>query len=410
MGLSKILNKINKAKSAINSLKGISSKLNSLNYTTQIDKLGEEAEKAREILADKRKSVDSMMAANKAAQERGSSNPARPEIELTYPLDEELQNYIVFSIRPRRKRVGKSAANLMSDESCEIMLYVPDGLTSAAAVSYAKAELGPGARGMTNIQDAEGIMEKLEEGAEQTFAAADRAFTKFAGFMSGGTKNIREGRATNPMIEQSFEGVDFRSFTFDYEFYPRSAQEAAEVQQIIYKFKTAMLPDTYGAGMEEGEESDDAAADVENYFNYPNIFDVTFEGPLKAKLDGFLPMVLTDCEVDYFNGNSVAYFQDGTPITTSMKLSFSEIKILSQESYQEISPYGDKSISSMPSMLDETKEGASDIVSETAGNSANPNRQNTNYMKNRAQNEKKTGIIGTIQYHTWGGNDSDGGG
>ena len=46
MGLSKILNKINKAKSAINSLKGISSKLNSLNYTTQIDKLGEEAEKA----------------------------------------------------------------------------------------------------------------------------------------------------------------------------------------------------------------------------------------------------------------------------------------------------------------------------------------------------------------------------
>ena len=36
------------------------------------------------------------------------------------------------------------------------------------------------------------------------------------------------------------------------------------VQQIIYRFKTAMLPDTYGAGIEEGEDSDDAAADVEN--------------------------------------------------------------------------------------------------------------------------------------------------
>ena len=96
MGLSKILNKINKAKSAINSLKGISSKLNSLNYTTQIDKLGEEAEQARSILADKRKSADDMMAANKAAQERGASNPKMPDIELIYPTDEELENYIIF--------------------------------------------------------------------------------------------------------------------------------------------------------------------------------------------------------------------------------------------------------------------------------------------------------------------------
>ena len=46
MGLSKLLKKVNKAKSAINSLKGISSKINSLGYTTQTDKLGEEATKA----------------------------------------------------------------------------------------------------------------------------------------------------------------------------------------------------------------------------------------------------------------------------------------------------------------------------------------------------------------------------
>ena len=354
MGLSKILNKINKAKSAINSLKGISSKLNSLNYTTQIDKLGEEAEQARSILADKRKSADDMMAANKAAQERGASNPKMPDIELIYPTDEELENYIIFSIRPRRKRSGKSAANLMSDQSTEIALYVPDGLGADASVTYSKTEVGANARAMTNIQDAEGVMETIEEVGEQAVQAGSRMLTGALNMMSGGAKNIREGRATNPMIEQAFEGVDFRSFTFDYEFYPRSAQEAEQVQKIIYSFKTAMLPDTYGAGIEEGEDSDDAAADVENYFNYPNIFDVSFEGPLANTLDGFLPMVCTDVSVDYFNGNSVAYFEDGTPLTTSMKLSFSEIKILSQESYQEISPFaaamGGGKIRSMPSM------------------------------------------------------------
>ena len=391
MGLSKILNKINKAKSAINSLKGISSKLNSLNYTTQIDKLGEEAERARETLANKRKSVDKMQAENLAAQKRGASNPDLPGIELMYPTDEDLDNYIIFSIRPRRKRSGKSAANLMSDQSTEIALYVPDGLGADASVTYSKTEVGANARAITNIADAEGGMEILEEVGEQAVQAGSRMLTGALNMMSGGAKNIREGRATNPMIEQAFEGVEFRSFTFDYEFYPRSAQEAEQVQQIIYTFKTAMLPDTYGAGITEGEDSDDAAADVENYFNYPNIFDVSFEGPLANTLDGFLPMVCTDVNVDYFNGNSVAYFKDGTPITTSMKLSFSEIKILSQESYQEISPFAGAmgkgvKLQSMPSMLDETTEGAADIKNPSA--TANPNRQNTNYNKVRASNEK----------------------
>ena len=85
MGLSKILNKINKAKSAINSLKGISSKLNSLNYTTQLDKLGEEAEAARSLLSDRRKSADTMMARNMMAQSRCKEPPRPEDKELQYP-------------------------------------------------------------------------------------------------------------------------------------------------------------------------------------------------------------------------------------------------------------------------------------------------------------------------------------
>ena len=406
MGLSRLLNKINKAKSAINSLKGISSKLNSLNYTTQIDKLGEEAEAARELLSNRRKSADRLIAKMEEAQARGKSNPPGEDEELFYPLDEELQNSIVFSIRPRRKRSGKSTANLLSDKTTEIHLYVPDGLGSDAQVSYAKKEVGATARAAQNVADAEGFMETIEEVGEQAMAAGSRMITSVGNFMSGGAKNIREGRATNPMIEQTFEGVDFRSFSFAYEFYPRSPDEAEMVQQIIYRFKTAMLPDTYGAGLEE-EDSDDAAADIENYFNYPNIFDVSFEGPLANRLEGFLPMVCTGCNVDYFNGNTVSYFEDGTPVSTKMTLTFSEIKILTQESYQEISPMGDKSITSMPSLLDETNENASDIDNDTNFKAMNnPNRAETRYMKARAQNEKKRakGLIGKVQYHTWGGN------
>ena len=229
-----------------------------------------------------------------------------------------------------------------------------------ASVNYAKQEVGAFSRGMNNIigtgkgidmKTGEGVGDTFEAVGEQVVAAGGRMLTSAINGMTGGVKNIREGRATNPMIEQTFEGVDFRSFSFDYEFYPRSAEEARQVQEIIYTFKTAMLPDTYGAGLSDGDD-EDPVANIENYFNYPNIFDVSFDGPLMEKLDGFLPMVCTGVSVDYFNGNSVAYFEDGTPITTSMKLDFSEIKILSQESYQEISPYGNKSITSMPSLTD----------------------------------------------------------
>ena len=318
MGLSKILNKINKAKSAINSLKGISSKLNSLNYTTQLDKLGEEAEAARSLLSDRRKSADTMMAGNMMAQSRCKEPPRPEDKELQYPLEEILQNYIVFNIRPRRKRKGKSAANLLSDRTTEIKLYVPEGLGADASVNYAKQEVGAFSRGMNNIigtgkgidmKTGEGVGDTFEAVGEQVVAAGGRMLTSAINGMTGGVKNIREGRATNPMIEQTFEGVDFRSFSFDYEFYPRSAEEARQVQEIIYTFKTAMLPDTYGAGLSDGDD-EDPVANIENYFNYPNIFDVSFDGPLMEKLDGFLPMVCTGVSVDYFNGNSVAYFED----------------------------------------------------------------------------------------------------
>ena len=62
--INKILGKINKAKSAINSLKGISSKLKSLGYTSQVDKLGEQAEKARNTLKERRGRLEASLDAS----------------------------------------------------------------------------------------------------------------------------------------------------------------------------------------------------------------------------------------------------------------------------------------------------------------------------------------------------------
>ena len=350
MGLSKLLKKVNKAKSAINSLKGISSKINSLGYTTQTDKLGEEATKALNILQDSRKRADTLLEKNKKAQTESKNPPSGEEVELMYPINDVLDNYIAFSIRPRRKRSGETGANLFSDGGTEITLYVPEGITSDSAVSYGKTEVGVGARAISQAVESEGLGVGVAAGA--MVDAAGVAITKVMNKMQGGTKNIREGRATNPMIETTFEGVDFRSFGFTYEFWPKSKQEADMVNRIVFSFRTAMLPDTYGG---DGLIGDASTSSIENYFNFPNIFDVSYEGPISKVLDGFLPMVCTQCEVDHFNGGRVATFVEGQPVSTKMTLAFQEIKILSQESYQEISPFGVEGIKSMSSLTDESQ-------------------------------------------------------
>ena len=386
MGLSKLINKVNKAKSAINSLKGISSKLQSLNYNSVTDQLGEEARKAQEILKNQRNRDTSHLASSEKLLNIAKANPTAASEELMYPLFDELDNYIVFKMRPRNKQTGKSidfdnplktidektirvqTTTITKDESLfsegpkEILLYIPSDFSSTTNASYSTANFGVGARQMDNFIENfkdKGLVDAVGEvGAGQLLS---QGFTSFLNGLSGGIKNVREGRAKNPMTESLFEGVSFREWNFEYEFWPKSQIEAEMVKYIIYTFRTAMLPDTFGESVSvTGKKSLEANED-ENYFNHPNIFEVYFEGEIASQIDGFLPMVLTKCDVSHFNnGNNTTFGSGSAPISQKMSLSFQEVKMLTQESYQEISAmYNDKTspLTSMKSFVaDEGRE------------------------------------------------------
>ena len=268
-----------------------------------------------------------------------------------------MDNYIVFSTRLRAKREGTNAQNIYGDTGVEIALYVPDGLSSTSQVSFSGQDFGFGSRTINEIREAEGFGETIGETGEAIKAMGAKAMNALGNKLTGGIGNLRDGRAVNPMQEQTLEGVSFRSFAFEYEFWPKSQEEADEINKIMYAFRTAMLPDTFGSSDEN---------DVENFFNYPNIFDVEFEGPIRNVLDGFLPMVCTKCDIDHFNGQKFAVFEGGQPISSKMSLEFVEIKILSQENYQQISPLGDKSIKGMPSIVDDYANEA-DVVKPKIG-------------------------------------------
>tara|TARA_B100000073_G_scaffold346197_1_gene357018 strand:- start:1261 stop:1698 length:438 start_codon:yes stop_codon:yes gene_type:complete len=115
-----------------------------------------------------------------------------------------------------------------------------------------------------------------------------------------------------------------------------------------------MLPDAYSEVISidgtpfdliGGEDEDklaefkDKVKDVEvnaSYFNYPNIFEIYFEGPLGNKIDGFLPAVCANAQVDYTGGQKFSTFSDGQPVHIQLTLNFLEIKTMTLGNYEAI--------------------------------------------------------------------------
>lgn len=128
------------------------------------------------------------------------------------------------------------------------------------------------------------------------------------------------GLAKNPKKEQQFSGVDFRSFSFEYVFAPRSEKEAENVQDIIYMFKYHMHPEYKS---EHGF-----------LYMYPSEFDIEyyFNGEINTNIHKHTSCVLTDMTIDYTNNQGVmTFFPNGMPTLIRMTLHFKELLQLTKE-------------------------------------------------------------------------------
>jgi hypothetical protein len=335
--IDKLLKKFQKAKNAINSIKGIASQIQAINFESALDELGEAKDKASEVLDRRRTSLKNSLNYDGAKGKSYSKRlPDGSEPQIIYPIHDKLANYLVFDIRPRRAR----GSSQFSDKSRSIALYVPDQIISQATVQYTQTGVNAFTRGLERISNALMSPEKdlMDVGAEEGKKMANAFVKDTLNKMTGGLTNLRAGRAVNPQNEQILDGVPFRSWDFTYDFYPRSQDEAKNVLKIIETFRMAMLPDTYSdvsilGGEEVIRPEDNPNA---NFFNYPNIFDIYFDGPMGNKVDGFLPAVCSNAQVDYTGGQKFSTFEDGMPVHIQLTLQFLEIKILTQGNYQAI--------------------------------------------------------------------------
>ena len=151
-------------------------------------------------------------------------------------------------------------------------------------------------------------------------AAANLGLTSAPG---GAYMSARSGLAANPRKEMVFKGVDFRTFTFDYQFFPRSEDEAKNVEEIINTFKFHMHP--------EYKDTDSFL------YLYPSEFDITYytrEGE-NRHIHRHTSCVLTELNISYAPQGNFNVFANGMPTQINITLSFKELAIPTKESIKD---------------------------------------------------------------------------
>lgn len=193
-----------------------------------------------------------------------------------------------------------------------ISLYIPNDLSTSYGVTWGEtdgvnsvaAQLGADVLGGKNILGA--IGDSILSGAGQI--ATESKTVQKAGRVTQNTKK-----------EQLFQGVDFRTMNFSYQFAPKNEIEAANVLQIIRMFRHHMLPEF--------------ADDNQFIYIYPSEFEIKyFKGDTESEyLERHFTAVLTNCVINYTPTGQFVTFENGMPSQINMTLTFKELFLPSKE-------------------------------------------------------------------------------
>jgi hypothetical protein len=196
-----------------------------------------------------------------------------------------------------------------------IALYVPNELNIRYSASWSEedtAEFQAFARGAQ--EEGRALGGSFRSGIVKEALGA-LALNKGPG---GASLGIGSGLAANPKKEQAFKNVDFRTFTFDYRFAPKSQTEAQNVLNIIRALKYHMHPELSKNGF---------------LYIYPSEFDIVYYkgGAENLNIHRHTSCVLTEMNVNYTPNGVFSTFPNGMPTQINVTMTFKELMLLSKE-------------------------------------------------------------------------------
>jgi hypothetical protein len=216
-----------------------------------------------------------------------------------------------------------------------IALHMPNSLNIRYTTSWSEEDAGT-VEALSQVgEDAIGLLKSLKDvnlsnmvpesskNAGSTLGKDAKSIAASEALQRMGTMSARTGLAGNPKREMVFKGVDFRTFSFDYNFFPRDEKEAEHVYNIIFQLKLHMLP-------EYKEETNNFL------YIYPSEFDISyFSGNgLNQYIHRHPSCVLTELSVNYTPNGNFTTFANGMPTQIAITMSFKELTNPTKESIQ----------------------------------------------------------------------------
>jgi hypothetical protein len=219
--------------------------------------------------------------------------------------------------------VAASASRQQRRLKTAIALHVPNQLSIRYGMQWSEDDtFALAAAAASGTEIAKAIQSKdaknLSEPAKAIVANLALSKGPNAGAISAAT-----GLAANPRKEQVFKGVDFRTFQFDYQFFPRSMEEAENVMRIINEFKFHMHPEF---------------KDNNNFlYIYPSEFDISYfqGGQENLNLHRHTSCVLTEMNINYTPNGTFTTFPNGMPTQINVTMNFRELALLTKQKVRD---------------------------------------------------------------------------
>jgi hypothetical protein len=251
-----------------------------------------------------------------------------------------------------------------------IALYMPDTVVFDQAQGYGEPGAGGGlaaaaaALGGSMVDLYQNNNLSAEEKGNQFARNATPFALSAAAKAAGGFGQIAFQQAfgvvQNPMLEVLYSSPSFRTFRFDFQFYPRSQKESITVQEIIKKLRFHQAPEVAQGG-------------TGGFFLVPpSEFDIRFyyNGTENPNIPKVSTCVLQNLTIDYAPGGFTSYEVPGQgatlggtgmPVSIRVSLQFKETEMITKTSidpkYNEASRINN-ALSGLSTMVSDAEQAA----------------------------------------------------
>ena len=139
------------------------------------------------------------------------------------------------------------------------------------------------------------------------------------------------GMILNSNLELLFDSVNLRTFPFSINFSPRTPKESQMVKHIIRAFKSSMAAK---------KGIDEVGGQGGIFLRAPDVFKLRYlhNGEQHLFLNSFKDCALTGMTVNYTNAGTYTTYEDGTPVSIKMNLTFKELNPIYHEDYVDSVP------------------------------------------------------------------------